>query len=200
VKCVVWPLVATALVMASCNRGSTKGSGPQIAAFTDLNPTGSIGKKAKLKLGEITVDCDVEEKKTENTFTIQLKSYGQLFEREVYAYDAGSFSLSDAAGETYDKPLTLLKFPMNVGDSWRWTGTMTSGNEPHKATAQISTSSEQLLLAEGGATDSILVVVDLNLESGGPNDATRKLRFWFVKGKGLVKRQFGIGSTREPAN
>ena len=75
---------------------------------------------------------------------------------------------------------------------------MTAGNEPHRASATVSTSTETLRLTTTGSTPSVLVVVDLEIESGGQEPAKRKLRFWFVKDRGVVQRQFGIGSTREP--
>ena len=104
----------------------------------------------------------------------------------------------EVAGESYQEPMPLLKFPLTIGDSWTWSGKMVAGLEPHNASAKISTAAEQILLP-GGPTQSVLVVVDLAIESGASTPAARKLRFWFVENKGLVKRQFGIGSSREPA-
>lgn len=195
-----WAL-AIAVIVASlgCHQGS-KGTGEHFASFTDLNPVAPIDSKAKLELGKIEIPVEVVQKKTEDSLTFDLRSYDQSFEQEVYKFDGASFNLAYAAGDNYEPALPLLKFPMNVGDEWQWSGTMTSGNLPHKATAVVKTSTEQVLLPGAGATNCVLVGVDLAIDSGGPNPATRKLRFWFVKNGGLVKRQFGIGSSRDPGD
>ena len=52
----------------------------------------------------------------------------------------------------------------------------------------------------GNLADALLVEVDISMESGAANaPATRQLMFWFVKGKGLVKRDFGASTSRVPA-
>jgi len=142
------------------------------------------------------VEVGQAQKGEEMTFTFT--AHGQTFETEIYKVNDSGFSLEDAAGERYEQALPLLKFPMNVGDTWSWTGSMVAGDEPHKASATVTTSSETILLPATGSVPSILVVVDLAIEGGGPKPATRKLRFWFVPGKGLLKRQFGSASSREP--
>ena len=185
------------LLAAGCVKTGAKGSGPRLATASSISPTATIYPKAELKLADIEIPVEVSQKLNGKEMTVELLSYGQVFEKEIYRAEDDSFCLVDAAGEKYTEPLPLLKFPMNVGDGWRWTGTMTSGSEPHKASARVSTSTEQLLLPSGPA-ESVLVVVDLEIDGGSPTPATRKLRFWFAMGKGLVKRQFGIGSSREP--
>jgi len=192
-----WLALAIGIAAVGCS-GKGKGSGELISTFADLDPTADIGKKAKLELGKVIIPADVVFKKEDKQLTIDLTGFDQTYEKEIYTFDSNSFNLSYAAGDQYVKPLPLLKFPMNVGDEWKWSGTMMSGDLPHAATATVRVSTEQILLPLSGATKSILVAVDLAIESGGPTPATRKLRFWFVKDKGLVKRQFGIGSSREP--
>jgi len=193
-----WSLaVALSLGILGCRQGSKTADYP---TFADLNPVAPIDAKGKLELGKIDMPVEVVQKKTNDTLTLDLRAFDQSFEQEVYKFDQDSFSLSYAAGDNYDSPLPLLKFPLTIGNQWDWSGTMTSGNLPHKATATVRTSMEQVLLPVSGATNCVLVAVDLSIESGGPTPATRKLRFWFVKGGGLVKRQFGIGSSRDPGD
>jgi len=40
--------------------------------------------------------------------------------------------------------------------------------------------------------------VNLKISDGSPTPSKRELRFWFVPGKGLVKREFDYSSLREP--
>lgn len=185
------------IALAGCQPGGARGSGAKYETPSDLKPTAMIPAKANLRIGELDLPVEVEQTESGDKTTIALKAHGQVFEKEVYGLDQKSLTMIEVAGEMYEAPLPLLQFPLRVGDGWTWSGTMTAGQEPHKATAKIATAPEQILLP-GGSTPSILVVVDLAIESGASTPATRKLRFWFVEGKGLVKRQFGIGSSREP--
>jgi len=191
----LWILTAVAVVGCSSNKS---GTGPAIEALGDLNPNAKIADRAIVKIAEIDIPVEVVQSDQGGDLKLQLEAYGQVFEREQYKYDDKSFNLVDAAGESYEPPLPLLKFPMRVGDTFTWKGRMTAGTAPHEAEAKISISTDKLIGTATGPQECILVVVDLSIESGASKPATRKLRFWFVKDKGLLKRQFGIGSTREP--
>jgi hypothetical protein len=191
--------VLAIIVVASCQpRSSGGGTGERFESLADLKPESQIPANANLKIADIDMPVEVTQTTTDDATKISLSAHGQIFETEVYSISEKEFSLFDAAGETYDDPLPLLKFPLTVGDTWKWSGTMTAGTAPHKASAVVATSAETLRMTTTGSTPSVLVVVDLEIESGAQEPAKRKLRFWFVKDKGVVQRQFGIGSTREP--
>lgn len=187
------------VVLAGCTGGKSSGTGEKFESVRDLQPDAAIAQNASLKIGQVDVPVAVVQSTETDRMILALEAHGQVFEREVYRVAGDSFDLVEGAGEVYEDPLPILKFPLAIGDAWSWKGKMSSGNEPHDASAKIATSSEPLLLPAEGSTPSVLVVVDLEISGAGPTPATRKLRFWFVKGKGLVKRQFGIASTREPA-
>lgn len=194
-------LVGLGLVGCFSGRGGPSGktsSGPPIASSSDLKPDAKIPLKANLRIGEIDMPVEIKQTQTGEEIRIDLEAHGQVLEDESYLAKLNSFELKAVAGENYTAPLPLLKFPMNVGDTWNWVGTMTAGDEPHKATAVVNTSLDKVLLPASGSQEAVLVVVDLQIESGGPEPALRKLRFWFVKNKGLVKRQFGTASSRDP--
>ena len=197
-------LVAVALGVgfAGCNprKAGPGATGEQFNIIEDLNPAATIPATGKLSIGEVQIPVEVKQVLLGETLTYTIDAHGQTFETEVYEVKGDSFSLLDAAGEHYSPSLPLLKFPLTVGETWKWTGSMTAGEAPHKATATVSTTEESILLAPPlGTTPSILVVVDLSIENGAQKPATRKLRFWFVKKKGLLKRQFGSASSREPS-
>ena len=189
-------LVAAAAMACSSRSG---GTGERIAAIADLNPGAKIPPKANLKIGEIDMTVEIKQTTDGQQVKFEISAHGQVFESETYSVGETTFDLLDVAGEHYEPKMPLLKFPMRVGDQWQWSGTMTAGEKPHKAQATVTSTDDSVLLPGSGSTDTILVVVDLSIESGGPTPATRKLRFWFAKDKGLIKRQFGIGSSREPA-
>lgn len=201
-KFVAFALIAVGFGLLGCDpgRGGSGGGGTGAAldAPAEINPDAKIPLKASLKIGEIEMPVAVKQSQTGEAVRIDLEAHGQVLESESYLAKSNSFELSAVAGENYKDPLPLLKFPMKVGDTWNWVGTMTAGDEPHKASATIITSTDKVLLTASGSQEAVLVVVDLKIESGGPVSAQRKLRFWFVKNKGLVKRQFGTASSRDP--
>jgi hypothetical protein len=56
-----------------------------------------------------------------------------------------------------------------------------------------------MLNLAGGPYATIRAHVALVLDTGSPEPAKRELMFWFVPKKGIIKRDFGAISTREPA-
>jgi hypothetical protein len=202
VSCLLVALMS--LVGASCARtggsgaSGTSGGSPDYVLASDLGPEKQYSEKAKLAIGRtMVVPVKVFYERAGTDLVVSLRAYEENFEQETYRLDGTTFQLINAAGETYEPPIQLLKFPLTLGDNWKWTGKMISGGEPRPAQADVSTSKDRLLLASG-AVDSVLVQVQLKFESGGPTVAERRLSFWFVPGKGMAQRAFGDGSKREP--
>ena len=113
---------------------------------------------------------------------------------------AGIFSVSQAAGEEYVPPIPVLEFPLKVGGPpIRWSGTLSSELSPHHATARIVISTDKVAVGDG-AVSTIRSDVEIDIDPLNRTPATqRRLSFWFEPGKGLIKRQFGATSAREPA-
>lgn len=123
---------------------------------------------------------------------------GTLHERESYKYDDESFRFAGDAGDKYSPGITLLKFPFNAGDEWTWSGAYRIGDQEDKsASAKITTSSERLATL-AGEYDTVMVVVDLEIESGSINPVHKELKFWFVPGTGLIRREIEHSTSREP--
>jgi hypothetical protein len=195
------PLVALALASAACERtagGGTGSQGARLSSSNDLEPDRAPGDQATLLLANIPVPVTVEREQANGAVTFSLVGeHGQMIEEERYVSNSTEFSLAQAAGEFYEPPITLLKFPMNVGDSWEWQGTMRAGNISREASASILSSPGEVVIA--GQREAVKIRVDLEMESGGPETAKRTLTFWFVPQQGLVKREFGAGSSRIPS-
>lgn len=187
-------------LLIGCTTKSGGGKGPEISNAAELSPGAMVPTSANLKIGDIDIPVEVQQTVNGSEVRLDLAAHGQVFETEGYLMSDKSFDLVDAAGEHYKPNLPLLKFPMRVGDTWNWSGEMTAGEKPHNATATITSTSDSILVPGLGTTETVLVVVDLSIESGGPTAANRKLRFWFAKGKGPIKRQFGVASSREPGD
>lgn len=174
----------------------TKGSGAYISSQKDLQPDANPGSKAKMIMSGMVIPVDLKTKASAQDFDIDLWYQGELFEEEQYRSTADQFQLVNAAGETYAPPIPLLQYPMNVGDAWKWSGQMITGPVGRGAKATIRTQDDKVDM--GAPTDALRVEVDLSIESGASEPAMRRLTFWFVNGKGLVKRQFGDSTSRLP--
>jgi hypothetical protein len=162
-------------------------------------PDAAPGKKGKLRLAGAVVPVEVVPRKKGADFTLELRAHGSVFDSESYVSTEDAFSLRYAALEHYAPPIDLVRFPMNVGDEWEWTGTMTTADEPRKAKAKL-TSSIVKSLVQGVSRQAVKVDVALTILPNGPGDTIeRTLSFWFVEGKGIVRREFGTESIREPA-
>lgn len=194
------------LVLAAIGGGSCKrppevvhtGTGPTISTFGDLNPDRFGDKTAILDYSGTKIPVTVETHREGNVFSIVLSAMEQETDREVYTVQPNEFDLQQGVSETYTPPLPLLKFPMNVGDTWAWKGTLSTGVPPPPATATIETSADKVYLKDRGNVDAVKVTVNLLIEGGGPDKVQRTLSLWFVKDLGPVKREFGKESSRLP--
>ena len=141
---------------------------------------------------------DVETELEDDEYTISLELHGELFDEEVYKDRPGSFSLHEAAGEMYDVPIPLLKFPMNVGDSWTWEGSATAAHESTPATAAVATAEEQVFVC-GVPVQAVRTRVKLSIvPKPGAQPIVREMTFYFAPKRGLFKRSWGSTSIREP--
>lgn len=178
--------------------GNVDPTGALIRDKNEIKPGADPGKAALLRIDglEVPVELSIVEEKPSD-IVIKLWAHGELFEEERYSNPAGAFGLVNAAGETYEPPIPLLKFPMHVGDKLKWDGKMLTGPVGRNASARV-TSSEDKLEVGADRVRALLVEVELKISGGGPNPALRRLSFWFVPGKGLLRREFGVSTTREP--
>lgn len=174
------------------------GQGRLIESFDDLKPDALPGKRAEMLMAGTHIPVDLSVRSADSEFVIVLHAHGETFETEKYRTTPTSFSLSEAGGDNYVPALDLLRFPMHLGDQWTWQGRVLSGGIQRQATATVSSSSTTLY--QGGlTTEAVKVDVDLSLYSeGDKTPAARKLVFEFVPGKGIVRREFGDASVRQP--
>jgi hypothetical protein len=135
---------------------------------------------------------------TGEDFGYSLLAHEEEIEREQYRLSDKEFDLVTADSDKFQPPLPLLRFPMKTGDSWEWKGTMKEGETDRPTTARITSFSTDLVLANLH-NQAVKIVADLSISSGTPVPAQRTLTFWFTAEGGVVKREFGAGSARMPA-
>ncbi|AIE86429.1 hypothetical protein [Fimbriimonas ginsengisoli] len=166
-----------------------------------LEPDATPPPKAKEVYSGTTVPVSVKATKKGDRFVLDLLVGTDLFDQEEYVSTSDGFFLATAAGETYDPPIPLLRFPLAVGsDTYTWSGKLSGELDPHPARATITSSQDSVTMGLS-PDEAIRVNVDIVITpSPGEAPAERQLLFWFVPKKGVVKSQFGTLSTREPAS
>lgn len=183
------------LVCASC-RPVVGGQPIENDAVTISKPDELPYENVRLVLaGEVIQAKLLRDKKPDATvFTIVRD--GSVLEREVYSTVGTTFRLNEIAGVSYDPPVPLVFEPIVLGDTWNWKGTVKSGIQSLPASCSLHASSESLNVA-GGPFSSVKIQMKLGMMVDGAN-AERMLTFWFVNDRGLVKREVGAASAREP--
>jgi hypothetical protein len=122
--------------------------------------------------------------KTGTTVNFQATSDGKVVDEEVYDVKDNSILLKSAAGENFNPPVVLVKFPLYVGDQYTWKGSLCCEIEKIEGSATVTTSTD---FVQGKDNSSDAIKAEMNLKFG--EGASRKLSFWFVNGKGIVKTE-----------
>lgn len=161
-------------------------------------PDALYGEQAILNYGGTPIAVTMSRQARGSEVRFSLSAHDEVLETEVYLSTTSEFALI-SIDERFEPPLTLLKFPMTIGEPWDWSGELVAGGVRHKAKATITPSTEQLFLTKTGGVDTVKVQVELQIDSKTPSPAKRPLTFWFARGKGIVKREVGTATSREPA-
>lgn len=169
--------------------------GARIASKAELNPDALFSPKAELIYTGWNLSVNMLRKIQNDRVRFEFLSHGTVLgaETEVYSVNSEAFGLIEMNMERYAPAIPLLKFPMNVGDVWEWKGNQESGGRQHKCWATITSKVEKM--PERGI-EAVHVSVDLSVESGAGNPSTRKIDFWFTKGRGIIKRTYGEAIAR----
>lgn len=182
----------------SCSKKSNRVSGNTLyGTSSDLKPDANPGPRAVLRLLTTDIPVEVDQEVDSGEVTLELIAKGEVIEVEKYRSTIEKFELLQAASESFDPPLTLLKFPLESGAQYTWEGRLKMGEVGPEATANVTVTKDNLN-EKGYAGSAVLSKVDLSFDGGAPTKATRTLKFWFVEGKGVLKREFDKGSARLP--
>lgn len=187
-----WSGIAVLAVILGCTASRVASRATQ-GSLDELAPEGSPGTKATLNYNGQLVEVDVVHKLNGADETIDLVSNGEVLEHETYVRTAHQFALKEADSDQFNPPLPLL----SVDGPTTWSGQLTSGGVSHAASARVSTSVDTVK-SKPIDLSATLATVNLELDSGGAKKATRVLKFWMVKGRGVVAREFGMGVKRLP--
>ena len=170
----------------------------------DLNPAVNPPDTANLILGGRLIEVHLQEIRNDSSVIFAWLTppsgsgqEGVEIEREKYGFSNTGFSLLAGPAESFESGIPLIKFPFTIGDSYDWEGVQYLGKNKRTAKAKVTTSAEQVNL-ETGNFETVLVTIDLTVETGTPGGSQSQFKFWIKPGEGVVKREFGFSSTREP--
>lgn len=171
--------------------------GRSITGPEALKPEAQPYDRGALILAGTRIAVDMNARADGEWVTFELRAHDEVLEEERYRSSSAGFFLVGAAGERCEPPIPLLRYPMTVGDTWTWTGRLVSGGIEREGKGAITTGNDRLNLP-GDYFEAVRVRVELEFAGGGPEPARRELVFWFREGRGIYRREFGAGSTREP--
>jgi hypothetical protein len=179
-----------------CGLSRSRAGSASLPTISDLQPQANPGSKANLDYGGSVIPVDLMYSLSGSSESVDSKFQGELFEHEEYATGPTSYSLVATSDEQFAPPIPLLTDGQHQTN---WTGTFSSAGVSHPATAVISVSVNSIAIG-ANKLPSVVSKVDLNIESGGPNAAKRTLTFTFLKGRGVVEREFSAGVKRLPVD
>jgi hypothetical protein len=192
-------LGAFALGLAGCDTTESVvvDSGPRINSREDMNPTADPPVAATVTSAGTTRQVSLCTDVDGESYSIDMLLHDESYDQEVYDLRGGAFSIAEAAGERYEPPIPILKFPMVVGEPWEWSGQMSSGSVPVPATGTIETFADRVYVC-GMPVDCVIARVKLVLDATSNAPILREMTFYFSPDKGLFKREYGTQSIREP--
>ncbi len=167
----------------------------EVRSIGDFKPDALPYTDAQIIIYGTNIDARLEADRSEGTLELAILTDDQVVERENYKFSEGSFKFAGTMDDTYDPPVPLVKFPMEVGDTWSWGGTIKSAGIEREATAKIASSNEVLNIS-GGPYETVLVTVNIWIDADQEEKAERSMKFWFVPGKGIIQRDYEHSMTR----
>ena len=167
-------------------------SSPYVHKMDEFLPLDGGQKDASFTVDGTKTNYTLTTKQVGTTVHFQALSEGTLIDEEVYDIQGKTILLKKAAGENFIPPVTLIQFPLDVGEQYPWKGKLACEMDQIDGTATVTTSTD-FVPVNDKSEDAIKVEVNLKFGTG----ATRKLAFWFVKGHGVLKTEMAK-NIREP--
>jgi hypothetical protein len=138
----------------------------------------------------------VSTKKSGNKTVVLMKwsAKGTALQDETYWVTANSVErVSSGVGGSnkISPPIPVIRYPMTVGKSWKWTGTVTTQGNRIPGNATIKVAKRERINTKAGPFDTYRVDMELVMSAGGqtvrlPNS------YWFSPGKGMVKQSANL--------
>src|SRR2546423_6000084 len=120
---------------------------------------------------------------------------GQPMQEESYIVSASRVSRarSGVSGAiVLGPPLPVIKYPMSVGKTWSWSGTISAPNQQGvTANATLKVAGKETVKTSQGTVTAYRVDMDLTVTAQGQT-AKIPATYWFAAGAGMVKQSAAI--------
>ena len=187
------------LIVVGCLIGCSHGqyveietSQPFVHKIDEFLPLDAASTASMFVVDGTKTNYKLRTKRVGSVVHFQAISVGKVVDEEIYDVQDDTVLLKAAAGEIFEPPVTLIKFPLSVGNQYKWSGKLSCEIEHFSASAIVSTSTD---FVQGKDKSDDAIKSEMNLKFG--KGANRKLSFWFVKGKGIVRTEMSK-NIREP--
>lgn len=168
----------------------------------NLFPT-SLGSnwviRTKVPGQDAPIDANItvtSEKKAGDTTTaiFQYKANGAVVQEETYIVtpDQVSRKRSGQGGSSVlEPPMPIIKYPMALGKSWKYTGTITiqaaTGEMELQSTADLKVAAFEEVKTGAGTFKAYRVDMRATISSGATNQEVTN-SYWFAAGIGMIKQ------------
>ena len=178
-----------------------QGAAVALGGSEDLFPTGlgsawtynaTVGTKSLSMTATITSSKSTGGK---TTIVTRWSLNGQPMQDETYIVSASEVSRarSGAYGaNVLNPPLPVIKYPMSVGKTWSWSGTISAPNQQGvSANATLKVAGKETVKSSQGTVTAYRVDMDLTVTAQGQT-AKIPATYWFAPGAGMVKQSAAI--------
>lgn len=127
----------------------------------------------------------------QRTLVMQWSANGRTNQEETYIVRPGevvrSKSGPNGAG-LISPPLPVIKYPMTVGKTWQWRGTVANGGAPLNGQANLKVAAHEKVQTGVGAVMAYRVDLDLTV-SNGAQSVKLVNSYWFAPGMGMIRQR-----------
>lgn len=124
--------------------------------------------------------------------------HGQEVDEERYRVGVDGLAFMGTRAESFEPPISLASLPFSAPKSSEWKGKWKTGPTEVEGEATIEATPERINTV-GGQFDAARIEIKLTMKVDDQDRRERTLKFWLVRDHGIVRRELGVDSAREPA-
>lgn len=123
--------------------------------------------------------------------------HGQEVDEERYRVGVDGLAFMGTRAESFEPPIPLVSLPFAAPKSSEWKGKWKTGPTEVEGEAKIEATPERINTV-GGQFDAARIEIKLTMKVDDQDRRERTLKFWLVRDHGIVRRELGADSAREP--
>ncbi|GAB4117126.1 MAG: hypothetical protein Fur0036_00320 [Fimbriimonadaceae bacterium] len=124
--------------------------------------------------------------------------HGQEVDEERYRVGVNGLEFVGTRSETFEPAIPLAPLPFAAPRTSEWKGKWKTGPTEVEGEATIEATPERINTV-GGQFDAARIEIKLTMKVDDKDRRERTLKFWLVRDHGIIRRELGADSAREPA-